>query len=153
MALKGGVFMKFHRAVAVYILNSKNEVLLLYHKKLKTYLPPGGHVEDGELTHEAAQREAKEEAGVKIRFVQINEKLGDDRATPLPTPFLVQLEDLGDHYHEDFVYLARAESDELENCENHEDIGWFSIDEALNLKLFENVKRQLIHLKSIIGKS
>lgn len=51
------------------------------------------------------------------------------------------------------MYLARAESDELENCENHEDIGWFSIDEALNLKLFENVKRQLIHLKSIIGKS
>jgi len=145
--------MKFHRAVAVYILNSKDEVLLLYHKKLKTYLPPGGHVEEGELTHNAAEREALEEAGVKIKFIHKHESLGDDRANPLPVPFLVQLEDLGDHYHEDFVYLARAESDEIKNSENHDDIGWFSFDDALNLKLFENVKKQLIYIKSLMEKS
>ncbi|WDC83610.1 NUDIX domain-containing protein [Caloramator sp. mosi_1] len=100
--------MKHHRAVAVYILNSKNQILLLYHKKLNKYLPPGGHVEEGELTHIAAEREAYEEAGVNIDFYYVKNELGDERANPLPTPLLVQLEDIGDHYHEDFVYLARA---------------------------------------------
>lgn len=143
--------MKFHRAVAVYILNSKNEILLLYHKKLNTYLPPGGHVEDGELTHCAAEREAYEEAGVNIEFIDVKNELGDERATSLPTPLLVQLENIGDHYHEDFVYLARAKSDKLTNREGHEDIGWFSIDEAYKLKLFENVKKQLDYIRKIIG--
>ncbi|MBZ4663447.1 MAG: hydrolase [Caloramator sp.] len=142
--------MKFHRAVAVYILNTKNEILLLYHKKLNTYLPPGGHVEEGELTHVAAEREALEEAGVKIEFIDVKNNLGDERATPLPTPFLVQLEDIGDHYHEDFVYLARSKSDRLINNEGHKDIGWFSIDEAYKLELFENVKKQLDYIRKII---
>lgn len=132
-----------HRAVAVYILNSNDEILLLYHKKLNTYLPPGGHVEDNELIHKAAEREALEEAGVEIEFLNIFKELGDDRAEQLPTPIFVQLEDIGDHYHEDFVYLARAKTDEIKNNEGHSDIGWFSKEQALKLNLFDNVRKQI----------
>lgn len=143
---------KSHRAVAVYILNSKDEMLLLYHKKLNTYLPPGGHVENDELIHESAIREAKEEAGVEIEFLNIYKELGDDRAEQLPTPIFVQLEDIGDHYHEDFVYLARAKSDEIKNNEGHSDIGWFSKKEALKLELFENVMKQIEFIYNKLNK-
>lgn len=143
---------KSHRAVAVYILNSKDEFLLLYHKKLNTYLPPGGHVEENELIHQARQREAIEEAGVEIEFLNVFKDLGDDRAEQLPTPIFVQLEDIGDHYHEDFIYLARAKSNEIKNNEGHSDIGWFSKDEALKLKLFENVMKQIQFIYNKLNK-
>lgn len=135
-----------HRAVAVYILNSKNEILLLFHKKLKAYLPPGGHVEDGELTHIAAEREAMEEAGVEIEFLNVFSDFSDERSTSLPIPFTVQLEKVGDYYHEDFVYIARAKNDEIKDVENHGEVGWFSIEKALELELFDNVRRQLIYI-------
>ncbi|TDT52062.1 NUDIX domain-containing protein [Fonticella tunisiensis] len=144
--------MKFDRAVAVYILNKDNKVLLLLHKKLCSWLPPGGHVEDNELIHEAAIREVEEETGLEIEFIyntkDINDK-NDEKARILPHPILVQLEDLGDHYHEDFVYLARAKCDEIINLENHQ-IGWFSIEEAKKLDTFDNVKRHLDHIETLI---
>jgi 8-oxo-dGTP diphosphatase len=147
--------MKFDRAVAVYIINDNNEVLLLNHKKIKAWLPPGGHVEDEEFVHEAAIREVKEEAGVDIEFINLSyykEKCDDSRAKILPTPMLVQLEDIGEHYHEDFVYLAKAKTNEILNNENHE-IDWFDLDNALRLETFENVKTHLFYIKGLVEKN
>jgi 8-oxo-dGTP pyrophosphatase MutT (NUDIX family) len=141
--------MKFERAVAVYIINQKKQILMLEHKKLKSWLPPGGHVEENELIHEAAIREVKEETGVNIEFIYDNEP-GDDRndsrARMLPKPFFVQLENIGDHFHEDFVYLARAKSSLIINNEGH-NISWFDIDDAVKLNIFDNVKRQLLYIR------
>jgi 8-oxo-dGTP diphosphatase len=145
--------MKFDRAVAVYIINSINEILLLKHKKFNVWLPPGGHVEENELIHEAAIREVEEEAGVHIEFINLCytlEKNDDKRAKLLPSPMLVQLENVGDHYHEDFVYLAKAKTTKILNHENHE-IDWFSFDLALNLETFENVKRHLIYIRTLLS--
>ncbi|KRQ87068.1 RNA pyrophosphohydrolase [Caloramator mitchellensis] len=144
--------MNHHRAVAVYILNSKNQILLLFHKKLKSFLPPGGHVEEGELIHAAAEREAMEEAGVEIEFINVFEDFSDERANSLPVPFTVQLEKVGDHYHEDFVYIARAKNDTIKDVENHGDIGWFDIDKAVELELFDNVRKQLLYIKDNVIK-
>jgi 8-oxo-dGTP pyrophosphatase MutT (NUDIX family) len=144
--------MKSHRAVAVYIINKQKQILLLEHKKLKSWLPPGGHVEISELTHEAAIREVREEAGIEIEFICNREYTGnmnDSRAKILPAPFLVQLEDIGDHFHEDFVYLARANSDQIINNENH-NIAWFDIEKAIELNIFENVRSQLLFIKDKI---
>ena len=35
--------------------------LLLWHKKMQAWLPPGGHIDPGELPEEAALREVREE--------------------------------------------------------------------------------------------
>lgn len=144
--------MMFDRAVAIYILNNNNQILLLKHKKLGVWLPPGGHVESNELIHEAALREVSEEAGVNIEFIHQTPELSkykDERVEFLPKPILVQLENVGDHYHEDFVYVAKSLSDEIINRENHE-IGWFCFEEALKLETFENVRKHLDYLRKFI---
>lgn len=41
-------------------------VLLHQHKRLGLWLPPGGHIEDGEEPHVAAAREAWEETGARV---------------------------------------------------------------------------------------
>lgn len=144
--------MKFERTVAVYILNKDNKILMLNHKKLETWLPPGGHVEENELMHEAAIREVAEEAGIKIEFIydkSLFEEGEDDRVKLLPRPLFVEIEDIGDHYHEDFVYVARALDDNIINIENHE-IAWFHYNDALKLNIFHNVKKQLQYIKKHI---
>lgn len=144
--------MKFERTVAVYILNKDNKILMLNHKKLETWLPPGGHVEDNELMHDAAIREVAEETGIKIEFIydkSLFDEGGDDRVKLLPRPLFVELEDIGDHYHEDFVYVARALDDNIVNIENHE-IAWFHYNDALKLNIFHNVKKQLQYIKKHI---
>ncbi len=41
----------------------KQKALLVKHKKLGIWLAPGGHMEEGEFPHQAAEREFWEEAG------------------------------------------------------------------------------------------
>lgn len=145
--------MNFERTVAVYIINSKKQVLMLRHKKINSWLPPGGHVEKNELIHHAAEREVKEETGIKIEFIYNTKTLYDEcdyRATLLPRPLLVQLEDMGDHYHEDFVYFAKAMDEKIVNNEGHE-IGWFNISDILKLDIFNNVRRHLDYIENYIS--
>lgn len=46
-----------------------NKVLLVKHKKLGIWLNPGGHIDEGEAPHQAAEREFWEETGVRVRAV------------------------------------------------------------------------------------
>ena len=46
----------------------KQEVLLVYNKKLKKWLQPGGHIEGLELPKETAIRETLEETGCKVQL-------------------------------------------------------------------------------------
>ena len=45
-----------HFTVAVFVV-WEGKVLLHFHRKLGMWLPPGGHIEEGELPDEAAVRE------------------------------------------------------------------------------------------------
>lgn len=47
------------------------KALLVKHKKLGIWLNPGGHIDDGELPHEAAEREFFEETGVKVKAIDV----------------------------------------------------------------------------------
>lgn len=61
-----------HKAVAVFIINSKNQVLLQRRSEKKKMWPglwdisAGGHVLTGEFGYQAAIREVKEEIGIDI---------------------------------------------------------------------------------------
>jgi len=63
----------WHRAVVVFLLNSKNQVLLQKRSLTKRIWPgqwdvsSGGHVLAGELGFEAALRECREELGVSLQ--------------------------------------------------------------------------------------
>ncbi len=47
----------------------EGKVLLHRHRKLGTWLPPGGHIEKDELPDDAAVREVGEETGVRVELV------------------------------------------------------------------------------------
>ncbi len=47
-------------------------LLLGDHRKSGLWLPPGGHVEDGEDPHQAVIREAREELGIEAEFLDEN---------------------------------------------------------------------------------
>ena len=87
------------------------QVLLHEHARLGRWLPPGGHIEPGELPDEAALREVLEETGLVVELVgeQVPIPSLPGEARQLTRPAGVQLVEVTPgHEHVDLVYLARA---------------------------------------------
>lgn len=60
--------------LGVYILNSQNQLLLLFEKRKDgsiTWAPPGGHLEFGEEFLDCVKREAKEEVNLDVVEAQL----------------------------------------------------------------------------------
>ena len=53
----------------VYVKNSEDKFLLLLHRKLNKWVPPGGKLEYDEMPNDAAVRECFEETGIKIKLL------------------------------------------------------------------------------------
>ncbi len=125
----------------VYLIEN-NKVLLLFHPKLKKWLPPGGHLESNELPSECAKREAFEETGLIIELTK-DEHVWVDRwsASSFERPWLCLLENIPPHgpqpahQHIDFIYLGRpvgghtSEAHQIQNA-----IRWLSLEEVLSLE-------------------
>jgi ADP-ribose pyrophosphatase YjhB (NUDIX family) len=145
--LKQDTIIKHFTATVFIVKDSK--LLLLEHKKIGTWLPPGGHVEDNELPSEAAIREAKEETGFDIELITtadfINEQQYlagiDNRASLIPGPWRVLLEEITNkHYHIDCLYLAKIVNKAAKASENHE-MHWLTMYELeQSQNIFPNVK-------------
>lgn len=130
----------------VYIIDGIR-VLLIFHRKLKKWLPPGGHLEPNEIPSEGARREAREETGLEIAFIQ-QENVWVERwnAKSFERPYLCLLEEIpafGDqpaHQHVDFVYLATpAGGNEIQNHEEIDGMRWFSLEEIEKLAPDEEI--------------
>ena len=123
------------------------QALLHFHRKLQTWLPPGGHVEKNETPYEAAVREVTEETGLmsnQINFIPNGDQPTqiDERAKILRLPHLL-LEELieEDHYHLDWIFYARIDPKSYQMADN-EEFKWFTQDEIeQEVNIFENVKQ------------
>lgn len=99
-----------------------DKTLLLKHKKLGLWLPPGGHVEPGETPDEGVRREVREETGLEIDFVQPPRApvMTGGRVESLHEPQRVQVEEIpGHNHHVDLVYFTAARPGSRESG-NHE---------------------------------
>ncbi len=127
-----------------FILNkARNKVLLIFHKKLGMWLPPGGHLDANELPHNAAIREIFEETGVRVTLVDTSIPLqivstNNDRERQMPTPYCILHEHIPatakdvEHMHFDFIYLTVAENEDIVMAEREiNDARWFDHDAVI----------------------
>ncbi|MDZ4721588.1 MAG: NUDIX hydrolase [Roseiflexaceae bacterium] len=85
----------------------QGRTLLLLHRKLGKWFPPGGHIEPHELPDRAAIREVREETGLEVELLQVPSQLGS--VLVLPQPHCILLEDIAPgHQHIDLIYFARV---------------------------------------------
>ena len=132
---------KNHFTATGIVFNSKNEVLMIHHNKLKVWLPPGGHIDENELPDDAVLREIFEETGIEAALIPNKRNL--DLSYELTLPFVVLLEDIesdGTHNHIDMIFLCKALSEELKPQKSEVNgIGWFAFEQIRQLDTFDNV--------------
>lgn len=111
--------MQRHFTATAFVMDSRKRVLLLWHKRLQRWMPPGGHVDPDETPEDTARRECKEETGLDVEIV------GDPspdlfagnpaEGRMLVKPLAMLLEEIPEspergepaHQHMDFLFLAR----------------------------------------------
>jgi 8-oxo-dGTP pyrophosphatase MutT (NUDIX family) len=138
---------KHFTASALIIDNGR--VLLLHHKKLGVWLYPGGHVEKNETPDQTVIREVKEETGLDIEIIgEKDNNLADidTDISVLHSPYVILCELVGNHYHNDIIYLCKISGHNREIKHNEgesKDVRFFNIDELDDIKLFPNFRRLL----------
>lgn len=115
--------MRYELAATTFVFNGER-FAIHFHEKVRKWLPPGGHVEQNELPHEAAIREVIEELGVKPRLLfDLPPDYGIE-TVPLPVAILVENID-SEHCHTDMIYAAESDTKTI-----LEPFSWVTIEEA-----------------------
>lgn len=91
---------------------SDGSALLHWHRKVKAWLPPGGHIEPNEDPVQAVLREVREETGLITEIVGSAPDLGLTYPDQVAPPFTIMVEDIHDpvdgfHQHIDMIYFCR----------------------------------------------
>ena len=162
------------------ILIHDNKVLLVKHKKLGIWLPPGGHIEPNELAHQAAEREFWEETGLKVKAVD-NSLKPSGESQFLPTPISANLHWISkenynsrnhlsaqadnpndyqkqkgwekgceQHYNLQFLVEPISSLDYHQNQEETDGIAWFSQDEIDGLETVEQMRVEIKNAFEIV---
>ena len=135
---------KLHNEVTIYIINSKNEVLLQRRSKNRRFSPNklgviAGHVSYREDTITTAQREVKEEVGVKVKKEDIH-KLSDR--------YLVK-EEYNNHFmYPHYIVLDKDEKDFKIQKEELSSVKWYKIEEVI--KMINDNSKELVFKKEEI---
>ena len=87
-------------------------VALHWHRKVKAWLPPGGHIEPNEDPVQAAIRETLEETGIAVEVVASAPNVGVEYPRQVAPPYAIMVEDIHDpvegfHQHIDMIYFCR----------------------------------------------
>lgn len=119
-------------SVAVYP-RSKGRALLILHRRLGVWLPPGGECLTGETPLEAAQRELFEETGLRGRFPTTSPFVGT------PPGYLGYEEHIAGSkgLHMNFVFVVDVDTTDVQP--NDEFLEWRWVSDMGDLQAPENV--------------
>ena len=126
------VLIEKHFTSTAFVLHPiENKILLHWHSKVKTWLPPGGHIESNETPVDAVKREAFEETGIHIKLYNFNSSKSEipfSDVKEIFAPYTILLESIddpenGEHIHIDMIYFSEAL-----NIGDLKD-GWFWVNE------------------------
>ena len=140
----------------VYIVNpDTREFLLIFHRKLGRWLPPGGHVEEHENNVQAAIREAKEELGINVHLIMMKGDLEKDglyyRQVPSDSgshafcvieEFIHPIGAQDPHIHVYHIYVGTVAPNEKVKKWSKEEVtavDFFSIQQIEQLNTYDNV--------------
>lgn len=154
-----------HFTATAFIVDSRQRTLLLWHKRLKRWMPAGGHLDPNETPDEAAKRECKEETGLDVEI--IGEQQPDlfegnrSEGRMLTKPIAMLLEEIPAcpernepaHQHMDFLFIAKP-LDETQAARiapaESSDMRWFTREQvaALNAdtEIFANVQHYILRI-------
>jgi 8-oxo-dGTP pyrophosphatase MutT (NUDIX family) len=129
-----------------------NAVLLHRHRKQGLWLPPGGHIEQGELPQDAARREVEEETGLHVRLhseataVRLSVEMD---SLVVPQPAFILVEEIKPHLHApqdqdsegwlepahqhiDLVYYAQVRTDQLPEIATNNGFTWCRLHDLID---------------------
>ena len=142
-----------HITVTGYVMNiERTKLLMIHHNKMDKWLPPGGHLEAGELPHKGALREVFEETGIHATMVDLDEhnlELKDISDTQVPRPYALihvtmpATEENETHIDLDMIFACEAdEYAELTlQLDEVSEVQWLAKEEILSfVETFDSVK-------------
>ena len=94
-----------------------DSVALHWHRKVKAWLPPGGHIEPNEDPVQAVLREIIEETSIEVEVIPTSPVLDLRYPEQVLPPYTIMVEDIHDpvdgfHKHIDMIYFCRPVSDD-----------------------------------------
>ena len=144
-----------HHFTASGLVIEQEHILLVNHKRIGAWVPPGGHIEPTELPDETVVREIEEETGLMVEIISAPlPRTGDPDAFFLKNPVYVQsvlaVEGGERFYHIDLAYLCRplavTEKGKLPVlCSSPEvkESRWIALTEVDQVPLAKNVREAL----------
>ncbi|HYH75092.1 MAG TPA: aminotransferase class I/II-fold pyridoxal phosphate-dependent enzyme, partial [Candidatus Saccharimonadales bacterium] len=143
-----------HFCTTTYIFNEEGDkALLIRHKKLPFYLPPGGHIDENEDYLESSQREVYEELGLPKETLSYPAYLQQKDGVCLQ-PWAIQKYTIipDEHFHYDLVFGAIvSEQAEIKPGEGEsQDVQWFAVDTIDDLETTEECKSNIKRMSQAI---
>jgi len=137
-----------HITASAFIINHRDELLLLHHKSLDRWLQPGGHVDVGtDLNILAASlREVEEETGIPSHNLSLIE-IGENNLFDIDSHLIPDnpRKEESAHYHHDFRYLFRYEGNGGVAISEEESLAyrWVKFDDLLKDEIFKDMVKKI----------
>lgn len=114
-----------HLTASAWVLDpSQSRILLMHHQKLGKWLQPGGHADgEGDMIG-VARREVREETGLDSLV------LLEDGIFDLDIHLIPPSQKESSHFHYDFRFLFRSESEELTKNSESKELRWVAFSEV-----------------------